>query len=87
MTLLVGFVVLHDEIMSEQVSGCVTLVLHAGAHQWCKEQNNDEQFSTQKHLCNSCVFLYKDVPCWFQIKCIFFLFVSYLFDLLSVCQY
>lgn len=24
-----------------------------------------------KHLRNICVFLYKNVPCWFQIKCIF----------------
>lgn len=66
MTLLVGFVALHDEIMSEQVSGCVTLVLHAGAHQWCKEQNNDEQFSTQSICVTVVYFCTKMSPAGFK---------------------
>lgn len=65
MTLLVGFVALHDEIMSEQVSGCVTLVLHAGAHQWCKEQN-DEQFSTQSICVTVVYFCTKMFPAGFK---------------------
>lgn len=47
MTLLVGFVILLGKSMSEQVSSCPTLVLHAEEHQWFEQQEKDEQFLTQ----------------------------------------
>lgn len=66
MTLFVGIVALLSEIMSEQVSGCVTLVLHAGEHQWCKEQDNDEQFSTQSIYVTVVYFCTKMPPAGFK---------------------
>lgn len=66
MTLLVGFVNFLDEIMSEQVSCCPTLVLHAEEHQWFMQQEKDEQFLTQSIYVTVVYFCTKMSPAGFK---------------------
>lgn len=66
MTLLVGFVILLSEIMSETFSSCPTLVLHAGEHHLCKEQEKAEQFSTQSIYVTVVYFCKKMSPAGFK---------------------